>query len=277
MHLVKVTTYRLLKSPYVIILFCRGDNPAQVLKYPYRQLYYLHLCFINCWLLVNPTKLLHDWRMGAVPLVESLADARHLLTLATFIVFIVIGLQSITRKHSGPRIVAFALTLGIVPFLPASNLLFTVGFVVAERVLYIPSMGFSMLIALGFFNLLHSYKSADHSAIKMILKLTVVYLILIHTAKVVTRNRAWCSGFQLTKEAIKVYRGNGLAYSTLGIELEKQEEFVLAEEAHKFAIQLAPNNSQPFRNYGALLQRQKRYEEAEKVRQNSTPCYCVCT
>lgn len=94
----------------------------------------------------------------------------------------------------------------------------------------------------------------------MILKLTVVYLILIHTAKVVTRNRAWCSGFQLTKEAIKVYRGNGLAYSTLGIELEKQEEFVLAEEAHKFAIQLAPNNSQPFRNYGALLQCQKRYE-----------------
>lgn len=218
---------------------------------------------------MNPTKLLHDWRMGAVPLVESLADARHLLTLATFIGFNVIGLQSITRKHSGPRIVAFALTLAIVPFLPASNLLFTVGFVVAERVLYIPSMGFSMLIALGFFNLLHSYKSANHSAIKIFLKLTVVYLMLIHTAKVVTRNRAWCSGFQLTKEAIKVYRGNGLAYSTLGMELEKQEEFVLAEEAHKFAVQLAPNNSQPFRNYGALLQRQKRYEEAEKVRQTA--------
>ena len=48
--------------------------------------------------------------------------------------------------------------------------------------------------------------------------------------------------------------------------MEKQEEFELAEEAHKFAVQLAPNNSQPFRNYGALLQRQKRYEEAEKVR-----------
>ena len=270
MHLVYKSHYRLLKCHYVLILFCRGDNPGQVLKYPYRQLYYLHLCFINSWLLVNPTKLLHDWRMGAVPLVESLADARHLLTLATFVVFIVIGLHSITRKHSGPRIVAFALTLGIFPFLPASNLLFTVGFVVAERVLYIPSMGFSMLIALGFFNLLRSYIPTNHSAMKMFVKLSVIYLMLIHISKVVDRNRAWCSGFQLTKEAIKVYGGNGLAYSTLGMELEKQEEFLLAEEAHKLAVQLAPNNSQPFRNYGALLQRQRRYNEAEKVRQNST-------
>lgn len=35
------------------------------------------------------------------------------------------------------------------PFLPASNLFFRVGFVVAERVLYLPSMGFCMLIVIG--------------------------------------------------------------------------------------------------------------------------------
>jgi hypothetical protein len=37
----------------------------------------------------------------------------------------------------------------ILPFLPASNLFFPVGFVVAERILYIPSMGLCMLIAYG--------------------------------------------------------------------------------------------------------------------------------
>ena len=41
------------------------------------------------------------------------------------------------------------LCMTVIPFLPASNLLFPVGFVVAERVLYIPSMGFSILAALG--------------------------------------------------------------------------------------------------------------------------------
>ena len=38
----------------------------------------------------------------------------------------------------------------IIPFLPASNLLFRVGFVVAERVLYLSSAGFCIIVAFGF-------------------------------------------------------------------------------------------------------------------------------
>ena len=37
----------------------------------------------------------------------------------------------------------------IIPFLPASNIFFKVGFVIAERVLYLPSAGYCMLIAYG--------------------------------------------------------------------------------------------------------------------------------
>lgn len=46
----------------------------------------------------------------------------------------------------------FFQSLGLVvfPFLPASNLFFPVGFVIAERVLYMPSMGFCMLVGYGF-------------------------------------------------------------------------------------------------------------------------------
>ena len=42
-----------------------------------------------------------------------------------------------------------SLVLVVVPFLPASNLFFRVGFVVAERVLYLPSAGYCLLVALG--------------------------------------------------------------------------------------------------------------------------------
>ena len=38
----------------------------------------------------------------------------------------------------------------MIPFLPASNLFFRVGFVVAERVLYLPSAGYCMLLTFGF-------------------------------------------------------------------------------------------------------------------------------
>jgi len=37
----------------------------------------------------------------------------------------------------------------VVPFLPASNVFFRVGFVVAERVLYLSSVGSCILVVLG--------------------------------------------------------------------------------------------------------------------------------
>lgn len=47
--------------------------------------------------------------------------------------------------------VAFLMSMAfmVLPFMPATNLLFYVGFVVAERVLYIPSVGFCLLLGLG--------------------------------------------------------------------------------------------------------------------------------
>lgn len=48
------------------------------------------------------------------------------------------------------RILTLGLGFLIIPFLPASNLFFRVGFVVAERVLYLPSAGYCMLLTFGF-------------------------------------------------------------------------------------------------------------------------------
>lgn len=42
-----------------------------------------------------------------------------------------------------------AVAMAAIPYLPASNVFFPVGFVIAERVLYLPSMGLSLLVALG--------------------------------------------------------------------------------------------------------------------------------
>ena len=53
--------------------------------------------------------------------------------------------------HHDPvsKILSLSLALATFSFLPASNLFFTVGFVVAERVLFLPSIGFCLLIAVG--------------------------------------------------------------------------------------------------------------------------------
>ena len=55
------------------------------------------------------------------------------------------------------RILTMGLAILAVPFLPASNIFFTVGFVVAERVLYLSSIGSCLITVLGFAALSKKY------------------------------------------------------------------------------------------------------------------------
>jgi len=88
--------------------------------------------------------------MGCVPLVESLADPRLLAVVAFWVTSGALGSYVLLGKPTEfRRLVAMSLVLLVVPFLPASNLFFRVGFVVAERVLYLPSAGYCLLVALG--------------------------------------------------------------------------------------------------------------------------------
>ena len=72
--------------------------------------------------------------MDTVPLVTHLGDPRNLATLATAIgVLGMVWSAWRSRSQAHCSIVIMALALTALPFLPASNLFFPVGFVVAER------------------------------------------------------------------------------------------------------------------------------------------------
>lgn len=70
--------------------------------------------------------------------------------------------QEVSHKLP-PKCIAtlVALALLILPFLPATNLFFYVGFVIAERILYLPSVGFCLCIGIGFEGVLGSSKSLN--------------------------------------------------------------------------------------------------------------------
>ena len=97
-------------------------------------------CVHICRLLVFPSTLCYDWQMGSIPLVETFSDLRNLGTLIFFIFLLSLSLTSLlgwsSKGHR--RVTLLGLSLLVVPFLPASNLFLRVGFVVAERILYIP-------------------------------------------------------------------------------------------------------------------------------------------
>ena len=47
------------------------------------------------------------------------------------------------------RLIKMSLAMLVIPYLPACNVVVRVGFVVAERVLYLPSSGWCLLVSMG--------------------------------------------------------------------------------------------------------------------------------
>lgn len=100
-------------------------------------------------------------------------------------------------------VLIFSIALLVLPFIPASNLFFYVGFVIAERVLYIPSMGFCLLVGHGCNNLYKQYKNEKSGKDKLVVIATLL-LIALNSGKTVLRNRAWMSEEQLYTSGIAV-------------------------------------------------------------------------
>lgn len=90
----------------------------------------------------------------------------------------------------------------VLPFLAASNLLFYVGFVMAERVLYLPSVGYCLLFGHGFGSLWQRVHGSRRS--RMLLLCGLGLLLGIHGLRTVRRNLDWRDEEQLFRSAISV-------------------------------------------------------------------------
>jgi protein O-mannosyl-transferase len=95
-------------------------------------------------LLVFPLKLSADYSPGERTLVTSLLDVRLTLGVLCFLAWLTL---TIWAWRSGRRLEAFGLCWIAVALLPVANLVLPVGVLVAERTLYLPSVGFALAVA----------------------------------------------------------------------------------------------------------------------------------
>lgn len=123
-----------------------SDKKTRVLSYAF-----LHGVYTR--LLVFPQYLCYDYSMDAIPIVRDFSDCRLLLPLTAYLGFVaaVTTFVRLPPKHRRSALISLALL--VVPFLPASNILFPVGTVVGERLMYVPSAGYCLAIVLA----LHAY------------------------------------------------------------------------------------------------------------------------
>ncbi|XP_071313305.1 protein O-mannosyl-transferase TMTC3 isoform X2 [Trachinotus anak] len=238
-------------------VFTRFDNPAAVSPTPTRQLTFNYLLPVNAWLLLNPSELCCDWTMGTIPLVESLLDLRNLATLVFYSFLGLLAYHSLRYRHSSAKTVIMALSLIVLPFIPASNLFFPVGFVVAERVLYVPSMGFCVLVA-------HGFKILSHKGqLKKISWLMIGVLLTTHAVKTFNRNWDWESEYTLFTSALKVNKNNAKLWNNVGHALENQNNYAKALQYFLQATRVQPDDIGAHMNVGRTYKNLNKSKEAE--------------
>lgn len=154
----------------------------------------------------------------------------------------------------GAAAILLGLAFLLIPFLPATNLLFYVGFVVAERVLYLPSAGLCLLLGLG------CAKLWDVRRYRWWLVAALVTLLVCFSGKTLLRNRDWVDEETLYRAAIAINPPK--AYGNLGSVLSTQGRIMEAEQAYRRALLHRPNMADVHYNLGVLLQGKQQLEEA---------------
>lgn len=102
------------------------------------------------------------------------------------------ALQPRLKRES--QAVLMSISILVIPFLPASNLFFYVGFVVAERILYLPSVGYCLLLGVGY------GRMSRHSLPRLLL----ASLLLTFSVSAYFRNMAWVDEEALYRSGIPI-------------------------------------------------------------------------
>lgn len=161
--------------------------------------------------------------------------------------------------------------MAIVPFLPASNLLIKVGFVVAERTLLMPSLGYCFLVALGYsklskFACTRNLVSLGSFLNTLTIQLNLLQFILLlgsYTLRTIHRNNDWLTEKKLFLSALDVCPLNAKVHYNIGKVAADERNLILAKEEYRRAIELNPNYEQAMNNLANILREEKRFDEAE--------------
>ncbi|KAG8224300.1 hypothetical protein J437_LFUL007240 [Ladona fulva] len=247
-------------------VFHSVDNPASFAEnFSTKVLTHGYIWALNGWLLLCPEWLCFDWSMGSIPLITSpSSDPRALLALPFFgFIFIVLGSQAFLHpqpSHSN-RVLAMGLALLSVPFLPATNLFFRVGFVIAERVLYIPSAGYCIIVVLGLVHLSNKVTPSQ----KSLLVVMYMCLLMVLGIRSVIRSGQWRNEESLFISGLRVCPLNAKVHYNVARNAADRGDRSMALYHYREAIRLHPDYDQAMNNLANLLKDSGALIEAESL------------
>jgi len=211
-------------------------------------------CYFKLMVAPFPLNADHAFSIPALILTPSV--------LLSFIVLLLIGTVAI-RAHKRSPVVFFALGWMVLTLLPVSNIVYLVSRPIAEQRLYIPSVGFCLLLAYCFERWPRIWFKEPHAPPLIITSaVPAVIIICFYVGITVHRNSDWRDGITLYSKTLAMNPNSIRAHTNLGVALNKAKKHEQAIRHFQAALHLSPNFVRAHNNWGVALNDLGRQEEA---------------
>jgi len=198
------------------------------------------------YLMLYPVALSADYSFSQIPLITAAADPPFVAAAAAHLGLAAFGIALGARG----RLSGLALLIYLGALFPVSNIPFSIGTVMAERLLYLPSVGLCLLAPALFAESRGrpGGRTANRAAAG-----ALIVVCLLYGIRVTSRNADWKDQFSLFSVTVRTSPNSAKAHYNLGVAYEDLGDLDAAMEAYRRALEIKPDQPEPRRNYGLAL------------------------
>ena len=167
-------------------------------------------------LLFFPYPLTHDYYPYHIPLVP-LSDWKALLSLAIYLFLIVL----VILRYRSKDLISYGILFYLSTLFIVSNLLFPVGTFMNERFIYMPSLGFALVISFLMTQKLYNAVGPRYKPQRLVAGL-LVCILAVFTVTTIARNPVWKDDFTLFTTDVKVSSNSIKCNISAGGDLQKK-------------------------------------------------------
>ena len=232
------------------------DNPLVSLESELRVLNAAIVLGHYLRLLVIPVVLSADYSYAALKLATSLISLSGLFVI---IVTVALVWLAILSWRKSPWIFLGGAWV-VIALLPTSNLVVPIGTIMGERFLYLPAVGFALVVAAAF-------RSAATRLPRPVILTTALCYLFSFSALTLSRAEDWKSNFNLFSAAAERYPNSARIWRALGAAKLARQDHQGALEAWRQAIEIYPQYHEVFNDLGGYYINTGEYSQARKALQ----------
>ncbi|MFI5174838.1 MAG: tetratricopeptide repeat protein [Terriglobia bacterium] len=220
-----------------------------------RLLTSLKIFFQSIALLLFPLHFSPDYTFNQIPVVDRWASLAGLVTLLMTAAFLALLVWSYKRSLN----LFFCLSYFAITYSIVSNLFVLIGTNRADRLLYMPALGFCLSAGFAWAYL---EGVARTSAWKNTVRAMGVVILLVLAGRTVVRNGDWQDQFTLYLRAVRHFSQSVKMHGYLGEQYFSRNEFAEARKQYSMALSIYPDQPDLLNDMGGVLAREGKLQEA---------------